>query len=133
MPGTFGSLAGLLIFYLVRANTWLHVLLTFVLLIAGFLFAGKAERVLNRKDSPRIVIDEVVGMLISLLFLPYGLKIAISGFVLFRILDTLKPFPAGLLQDLKGSKGVMADDIIAGLYTNVILQIVVRLASCKVS
>ncbi len=65
-------------------------------------------------------------MLLSLLFIPYDLKLVIIAFFLFRILDTLKPYPAGRVQNIQGSIGIMGDDIIAALYTNIILQLVSR-------
>lgn len=133
VPGTFGSLAGILLFYLVRVNIILYSGLTFILIISGFLVTGKAEVIFKRKDAKFIVIDEVSGMLLSLIFLPYSLRVVIIAFFLFRILDTLKPFPIGRLQHLKGGFGIMADDIIAGLYTNIILQAVLKIISLRAS
>jgi len=133
IPGTFGSIAGLFLYFLVKNSIINYVLLTAVLLILGFFASGKAESILNKKDASCIVIDEVSGMLLSLALLPYDIRLAIIGFVLFRILDTLKPFPAGRLQNLRGALGIMSDDIIAAVYTNIILQIVLRSASFKIS
>ena len=99
----------------------------------GFLLTGRAEKIFNKKDARCIVIDEVSGMLLSLIFIPYDVKLVIMAFVLFRILDTLKPFPSGRLERISGSMGIMSDDIVAGLYTNIILQVVLRLASFKTS
>ncbi len=67
---------------------------------------------LNKKDPGCIVIDEVAGMLIALSFMPYDFKIIFLGFLIFRILDTLKPFPAGRLQHVRGAGGGFADDLI---------------------
>jgi phosphatidylglycerophosphatase A len=133
IPGTFATLAGLGIFFLVRSDTVFYLGVTALLIILGFLFSGEAEKLFQKKDARCIVIDEISGILLSLLFIPYSLKIVIIAFFLFRVLDALKPFPAGRLQDLRGSAGVMTDDIVAGLYTSLILQAVVRLASFKVS
>ncbi len=133
MPGTFASIFGIGLFYLIKDNQFIYILVTLALLILGFLVAAKAEEIFARKDAKCIVIDEVVGMLLSLAFIPYDIKLVIIAFILFRILDTLKPYPAGPLENLKGSPGVMADDIVAGLYTNIILQVVLRLASFKTS
>jgi phosphatidylglycerophosphatase A len=134
IPGTFGSLAGVLLFYLVKDNPAGYTLLTCIFIILGFLVAGGAEKIANKKDASCIVIDEVAGMFLSLLFLPfYDMKVFILAFFMFRLLDTLKPFPAERFQDLKGSVGVMSDDLVAGLYTNIILQAALRLASCKTS
>ena len=133
IPGTFGSLVGLGLFYLMKNNGLNLAVLTFVVTILGFLVAGRAEEILKIKDSRHIVIDEISGMLLSLIFLPYDIKVVLAAFFLFRLLDSLKPYPAGLLQNLKGSKGVMLDDIVAGLYTNIILQVALRWASFKAS
>jgi phosphatidylglycerophosphatase A len=126
IPGTFGSVVGVIIFLSVSNNFFMQVLLTFSFFLLGFLLAGSAEKILKQKDHRFIVIDEVSGMLLSLLFIPYDFKLVIIAFLLFRILDTLKPYPAGKIQNLHGSAGVMGDDIIAALYTNIILQVVSR-------
>jgi len=133
IPGTFGTIAGVFLFYFVKDNNFMHILLTLVLIILGFLVTGGAERLFNKKDPKCIVIDEVCGMLLSLIFIPYDIKLVIMAFILFRILDTLKPFPSGRLERLSGSMGIMGDDIVAGLYTNIILQVVLRLLSFKAS
>ena len=127
IPGTFASLAGLFIFTLTRTCLFTQLVFTFCFLSLGFLTAGRQERLLNQKDAKSIVIDEVAGIFLSLLFLPYDFKIALIAFFVFRILDTLKPFPAERIQKLHGSLGIMGDDIIAGLYTNITLQIVFRI------
>ena len=133
VPGTFGSLAGLLVYYFIYSNTVIFIFVTFFITAAGFLFSGRAERALNKKDSRHIVIDEVSGMLISLLFLPFNATTVILAFFIFRLLDTLKPYPADRLQKLNGSAGIMSDDIVAGLYTNIVLQLGLRLASLRIS
>ncbi len=133
IPGTFASVAGLLLFYLVKSSSFLHILLTLALLILGFLVSGRAERIFNKKDAKFIVIDEVSGMLLALIWIPYDIRLVVIAFIMFRILDTFKPYPSGKLENLSGSLGIMSDDIIAGLYTNIILQVVVRLASLRAS
>lgn len=133
MPGTFGSLSGILLYYFIKDNYFIYIASTIGLIVLGFLVTSEAEKIFNRKDSSYIVIDEVSGMLLSLMFIPYDVRLVIVAFVLFRILDTLKPYPAGLLQNLKGSIGIMGDDIVAAAYTNIVLQIVLRLASFKAS
>ena len=133
IPGTFGSIAGILLFYLIKDSAVIYALFTCICIIIGFLVTGEAERILNKKDARCIVIDEVVGILLSFIFIPFDYKLVIIGFLLFRILDSLKPYPAGRLQNLKGSLGIMSDDIIAGLYTNIILQVVLRLVSFRTS
>ena len=127
IPGTFGSLAGIILFYLVKNSKPQYFVLTLAVTVLGFIAATKAEESFKRKDPGCIVIDEVSGMLISFIFLPYDLRLVIAGFFLFRLLDTLKPYPAGSLQRMRGAMGIMIDDIIAGIYTNLILQIVSRI------
>lgn len=127
MPGTIGSVGGLIVYFLVRNNEILYGFCMIFLFMLGVLFAGEAERVYNRKDAQMIVIDEATGMLLSLFFVPFSIFSVVLGFFLFRIFDILKPYPAKRTEKLAGSMGVMFDDIIAGLYTNLILQIIFRL------
>jgi phosphatidylglycerophosphatase A len=75
------------------------------------------------KDPGLAVCDEIVGQWIALLFLPHNFKIYIASFIIFRILDITKPFPANRAQNISGGMGIMLDDLIAGIYTNIILQI----------
>jgi phosphatidylglycerophosphatase A len=103
------------------------------LIVLGFLTAGQAEKLFCAKDPKFVVIDEVCGMCISLLWVPFSIETAIAAFFLFRLLDTLKPFPAARLEDRHGSLGIMGDDIVAGVYANGILQIALRFASFKTS
>jgi len=127
IPGTFASLIGVSIFYLTRGNFWLMFLITASIIILGFAVSGEAERMFNKKDAKYIVIDEVAGMLLSLMFLPFDIKFVIIAFVLFRLLDILKPYPANRFQDLSGSIGIMGDDIVAGLYTNLIISVALKM------
>ena len=133
MPGTLASLAGILVYYLVKDSNFTYLLVTGLTIILGFLVSGRLEKILGKKDCPCIVIDEVSGMLLSLAFLPYDLRLVIIGFITFRILDILKPWPLRAIQNLKGSLGIMGDDIAAALYTNIILQVFLRLATFKAS
>jgi len=133
IPGTAGSLAGLGIYFLLKNNPLFYILALLVLLILGFLASEEAEKVFNKKDPSCVVIDEVCGMLLALLFVPYDIRLVVIGFLIFRALDTLKPFPAGRLERMKGGLGIMLDDIAAGIYTNITLQIVSIFTSFKVS
>jgi phosphatidylglycerophosphatase A len=133
VPGTFGSLAALGLFILLKGDTISHLFFTLLLIILGFLVSAPTARLFNKKDPACIVIDEVCGMLLSLMFIPYDIRLVFLGFVIFRILDSLKPYPINRLENEQGSLGIMGDDIIAGLYTNIILQVVLRVASSKIS
>jgi len=133
IPGTFASLLGILLFYFLKDNFFLYLFVTITITILGFLVGSLAEEIFKRKDPPIVVIDEVSGMLLSLVFIPFKFSWVIAAFVLFRILDIAKPYPAWRLQQFKGSLGIMADDLVAAVYTNIILQIVLRLASFKIS
>jgi len=128
IPGTFGSLAGLAIILALNGVVVYQLIVIFVVLYLGFLSSGKTEEILNKKDPGCIVIDEVAGMMITFLFIPIEIKTIVIGFLLFRLLDTVKPFPAYGLQRIHGSLGIMGDDIVAGLYSNIVLQIVLRLS-----
>jgi len=130
IPGTFGSLVAVGIFYLLKpAGLAVYFLFTFLIAFLGLLTAGRTEKLLNKKDPSCIVIDEVMGMLIALSFMPADLKIVVLAFIIFRILDMLKPYPAIRLQNLHGAIGVLGDDLVAGIYTNIVLQVVLKFAS----
>lgn len=133
IPGTTGSIAGLVIYFLVKNNLSAYCLALAGLLTLGFLTSGRQERLMQKKDPPCVVIDEVCGMLASLLFVPYSVKLVIIAFFVFRVLDTLKPFPVARLERMRGSPGIMLDDIAAGIYTNMILQVALIFASFRAS
>lgn len=128
LPGTTASLVAICIYYFVKGSIF-YLLFTLISIIAGFYLSGRAEEIFKKKDAECIVIDEVAGVFLSFIFIPYNPKLLIIGFILFRILDGIKPYPADKLQRLEGSIGIMSDDIVAGLYTNIILQLILRLSS----
>jgi phosphatidylglycerophosphatase A len=97
--------------------------LLLVVLVVGTWASGEAERAIGTKDPGAIVVDEVAGMTISVLTIPLTPAVLVTGFVLFRIFDVLKPFPAGASQRLGGGVGVMIDDVIAGLYALALLLV----------
>ena len=128
VPGTFGSLAGVGLFYLIKESGLpIYLLSILCVMLLGLLTSGRVEKLLNKKDPSCVVVDEVMGMLIALSFMPPDLRIIILGFIIFRILDTLKPFPAERLQHMHGALGIMGDDLAAGVYTNIILQVILKL------
>ncbi len=125
-PGTVGSAVGLLVYWLVTSShsRALEVVAIVVLFAAGVWASRVAERHFGKVDPGPVVIDEVVGVLITLAFIPVGLSGAIAGFVLFRIFDVIKPYPAARFEELHGGLGVMADDAMAGIYANLALRVV---------
>lgn len=124
-PGTAGSLAGLALFAFIR---WIGVpaieLGAIVAVFAiGIWAASGTEVALGRKDPGVVVIDEVLGMLITLALLPASIPGVALGFLLFRVLDVVKPYPAAQLEHLHGGLGIMADDAVAGLYSHLLLRL----------
>jgi phosphatidylglycerophosphatase A len=153
-PGTWGSLVGIAIYLLVRGallklffdaaspnvNTFDQVqyavvafgLLAIVVIVAaGVWAASQTEKFSGKKDPGKVVIDEVAGQYIALLPIPLSLEPAwwsmILAFILFRFFDIVKPYPARRLESLHGGLGIMADDIIAGIYAAIIVAIVISL------
>jgi phosphatidylglycerophosphatase A len=102
---------------------WLELGAIVSLFAAGVWAAASAERQLGGIDPGPIVIDEVVGMLITLAFVPVGPSGALVGFLLFRVFDVIKPYPAARLEKLHGGLGVMADDAMAAVYANIGLRL----------
>jgi len=128
-PGTVGSAAGL-VFYLIvwwAQSPLVEVSLILLLFAAGVWAGTTSERYFGGIDPAPIVLDEVVGMLITLAFIPVSLTGAVIGFLLFRVLDVIKPFPAGRFEKLHGGLGVMADDAMAAVYANIVLRIIAYL------
>jgi phosphatidylglycerophosphatase A len=128
-PGTFGSAAGLLVFYAVRStgSTLVELAAIVGLFAIGVWSATAAERQLGGIDPGPVVLDEVVGMLITLALIPVSVMGAVVGFFVFRLLDIVKPWPAGAFERLPGGVGVMADDGMAAIYGNLVMHGLVRL------
>ncbi len=124
-PGTVGSAVGLVVYALVwwTQSTAVEIGLIVGLFAAGVWSGTIAERYFGGIDPGPIVLDEVVGMLITLAFIPVSWTGALAGFVLFRIFDVIKPYPAARFEKLHGGLGVMADDAMAAIYANVSLRI----------
>lgn len=122
-PGTFGSAAGLLLWWLLPASTGVQAGAIVALFVVGSWGGNIAEHHFGRTDPGQVVIDEVVGMLITLLLNPVGWPGALAGFFLFRLFDVIKPWPANRLEQLHGGVGVMADDGMAAIYANLALRL----------
>ncbi len=127
-PGTFGSVLGAVLAY--GAARWLGVYQSLALL-AGLLFvgtyvAGVAEKILGQQDSSRIVIDEIAGMYMVMLFLHPGPAALLIAFLCFRAFDILKPFPASYVdKNVHGGIGVMLDDVVAAVYASIAARILI--------
>ena len=122
-PGSAGTLVGLGLYLLIPASgshLWVAGLLA--LLAIGVKVSGDAEAVWG-KDPPSVVIDEIFGFGVTVALLPKSVKVAVAGFVLFRLLDIVKPAPARQLERLHGGWGVMLDDLVAGIYGNLLLRL----------
>jgi phosphatidylglycerophosphatase A len=129
-PGTAGSLVGMALYFLgylaFGEMSWVvNVAAVIVLFYPCVKLAEEGERFFGGKDPGRVVIDELMGYWISVLFYPFNLKIALTSFVIFRIMDVVKPWPINSLQRLRGGIGIMIDDCVAGVYTNLIILITV--------
>ena len=124
-PGTWASLAALLPWLLIRdlpLPTYLAVLAA--VFVVGFFAAGSAEKILDQPDSGAIVIDEILGMFITLTLAPDHPAAWLLGFIFFRIFDIAKPFPVSWFdQHIHGGIGIMMDDVAAGLYALLCLQL----------
>ncbi|MFH0809591.1 MAG: phosphatidylglycerophosphatase A [Pseudomonadota bacterium] len=124
-PGTFGTLAGIPLYL---ALSWLHPVAGVLgtLAVAGLAvpIAGAAERLLGFKDPGFIVIDEIAGFLTAMLLIAPSVGTVAVGFALFRVFDILKPPPVRRMESLGGGLGIVADDIAAGIYANIILRLV---------
>ncbi|MGO8989367.1 MAG: phosphatidylglycerophosphatase A [bacterium] len=124
-PGTLGTLVAIPIYYFLSEIPSPLYEITLV----GFFFlsvwiAENAERFFGKKDDQRIVIDEIIGFLITMLWIPKTVPFTIIGFFLFRFFDILKPFPIRRVEKgLKGGYGVVLDDVLAGVYGNIILHL----------
>jgi phosphatidylglycerophosphatase A len=121
-PGTFGSAAGLVVWWLVPASAVAQGLAIVAIFAIGSWSGGIAERHFGRTDPGHVVIDEVMGMLITLFLNPVGWWGALGGFLLFRLFDVIKPWPSNRLEQLHGGIGVMADDGMAAIYANLALR-----------
>jgi phosphatidylglycerophosphatase A len=115
-PGTAASALTVLALWLLGLSPVVLTALLVAVTVLGTWAADEAERVLGGKDPGAIVIDEVAGMTLAALLVPPTPSALLAAFVLFRLFDVLKPFPANVSQRLRGGLGVMVDDLVAGLY-----------------
>ena len=128
-PGTFGSLLGLpLCYFLSGIPMPAAILAGFLFIVLAVWISDLATRVLKRKDPGCIVIDEIAGLVVALIGVPFNLASVIIGFVLFRFFDILKPYPIRTIdRRLSGGVGIVADDVVAGLFANIATRIIILL------
>ena len=121
-PGTAASLIAIIPFLFIKSSV-VYLIFTLFVIVASFPVSNRSEEIFGEKDSKKIVIDDFAGMLITYLWIPKTAAFIICGFFVFRMIDVLKVPPADKIEDLPGAKGVVGDDIVAGIYANIILQI----------
>ena len=132
MPGTFASIIGTVIWMLLPGNNYfINIFITFCAIVPGYFVIKNLEKSFEEEDPSWIVIDEIAGIWVTLLiisFLQYNnLVLSIFGLILFRVLDIIKPYPVGKVENLNGAKGIMADDILAGILSGLIVILIVGL------
>jgi phosphatidylglycerophosphatase A len=120
--GTVGSFVTVVAIWLLPLTPLRIAVALVVVILVGIWAGSRVERVLGKKDPGIIVIDEVAGMLLSVILLPRTIPVLITAFLLFRLFDIWKPFPARESQALTGGMGVMVDDLIAGFYTLILIM-----------
>ena len=128
-PGTFGSAGGLVLWALLPHSAVVQAIAIVALFALGSWSGTIAERHFAKTDPGEVVIDEVMGMLITLFLNPVGWAGVVGAFLLFRVADVLKPFPANRLEALPGGVGVMADDAMAAVYANLALRAMLALGN----
>lgn len=125
-PGTWGSLAALpFAAGAYRSGPAYSSLSLLIIFFFSITVSGSASRIINREDPSPVVIDEVAGIFVTLFLIPVSWTSIVAGFILFRIFDIIKPFPVGLIdKKIKGGTGIVLDDIMAGIYANVGVRII---------
>ena len=127
-PGTVGSILALIFYYLflTSLDPIFIIFIVLVVFIVGTIASSYVEMIDGEEDPGYIIIDEVIGMWISLIGLPTRVSLFLLAFILFRFFDIFKPFPIRESQEVGYGIGVMLDDVIAGIYTLIIVQIITR-------
>ncbi len=121
--GTMGSLVGLAIYFIPGFEQPYYIMTASVVVFLAGIKTADIMELRYGHDPAEVTIDEVLGMWFSLFLLPKSVVVAAVGFLIFRILDILKPFPAKKFDEAKGGFGIMMDDVVVAFYTNLILQI----------
>ena len=127
-PGTFGSMVGVALWAVLPSSWVTQAIVIVALFVLGSWSGSVAEHHFGRTDPSQVVIDEVVGILMTLFLNPVGWAGALAGFLIFRLSDIVKPYPSNRFERLPGGVGVMADDAMAAVYANLALRICVWVA-----
>lgn len=129
-PGTFGSLIGVPVcFLLSRFNFLQSIVGLLILIFFAIAIASAAEKILRQKDPGQIVIDEIAGLAVTFVGVTFNLMTLLAGFIIFRIFDILKPFPIRFLEKrIGGGTGVVLDDVLAGVYANLGVRLVIYIS-----
>ena len=127
-PGTFGSIVGLpLCFLLSKAKLPVAILFILIFIFFAIWISTEAEKILKQNDPGCIVIDEIAGIMVTFLGLPFNIITVIAGFAAFRFFDILKPFPIRSMEiKFAGGTGIVLDDIAAGIFSNLVLQLIIQ-------
>jgi phosphatidylglycerophosphatase A len=129
-PGTAGSLLAALIYileYIIFNTNYsvVNLIVVLILIYPSIKLGNEGEKFFSKKDPSEIVLDEMLGLWISVLFIPFSLQIVLLAFIIFRIFDIFKPYPIRKSEKIKGGLGIMLDDIIAGIFTNILLWLLI--------
>jgi phosphatidylglycerophosphatase A len=128
-PGTVGTLGAVILYYVISGFSNLFYLFFIIALIIFSVWVSEIARIrLGDSDPNSIVIDEVCGFLVTMILIPPNMINIAMGFLLFRFFDILKPPPIRMSEKLSGGLGIVADDVLAGIYANILLQIFVRVS-----
>jgi phosphatidylglycerophosphatase A len=128
-PGTAGTLVAIPIFLALSLIPFpLYELTIFTFFFLASWISSEAQSCWGKKDHPRIVIDEIMGFLITMLWLHRTRVFIILGFFLFRFFDIVKPPPIRLMERVRGGFGVVLDDVMAGIYANIVLRLIFLIA-----
>ena len=127
-PGSAASAVASLICILLYGNIAAYITVFFVVTIIGFMVSGKMEEIEKKKDPNCVVIDEVSGIMCAFFLLKPTIPVILTTYFLFRAFDMFKIYPCNKIEEMGGSAGIMLDDIIAGIYTNIVMHIALRIA-----
>lgn len=127
-PGTAGTLVAIPIYFIIYrfASVIYYSIITLVLLLIGIIVSSIAIRIFRQEDPSPVVLDEMVGFLVAMFMINVTWWRLLGAFFLYRIFDIIKPFPAGAVEGLGKGIGIMADDLVAGIYANIIMHLAIR-------